>query len=137
MRMPTLTGLAVRVALTAGGLAACTGVPILSVQPGPNGALESSARADTEQLAFDGAADIARAACAARKQQHMVLERRARSLGLPQRTEQPAVQAAQLARYVGGIDFPSLSATQDIEARVAFRCVERPVAATPATHELF
>lgn len=130
MRTPASATFTILTILAAGCLASCTSAPIVSVTPIDDGSFKTTVRAETEQLALDSAAKSARETCRALERQHVVIDSQTHSLGLPGRTEDPTQQAVELARYASATTFPSLSATDDFEARVQFKCVNYPIQAS-------
>lgn len=123
MKLPTTAAV-----LVLASLAGCASVPDGSILTGPDGSMTATSQAETEPAALAGATAQARAACRALAMQERVTARATRALGVPARTTEPAAQAAALALYVGATAFPSLAATDDVEASVRFTCIAPPAA---------
>lgn len=119
MRLTTAAAL-----LALASLAGCAGMPDGAPMPNQDGSMTATARADNETEALAGAAAQAGAACRARALEDRIASRETRALGLPARTAEQAEQAAALAHYADATAFPTLAATDDIEARVRFTCVQ-------------
>lgn len=136
MRTPVSTAVTVLAIWTSCCLSGCTSAPIVSVTPIDDGSFKTLVRAETEQLAVDAATKSASETCRLLEQRQVVIDSHTRSLGLPGRTADPTQQAAELARYANATTFPSLSATDDFEAIMLFKCINYSIPATPAPASL-
>lgn len=103
-------------------ISACSSTPMVSVMPMEDGSFKTVATADTEPAALNSSLHIAESTCRERNLRHMIMNVNTRFRGMPARSADPMEQPAELARYVNSPTFPSLSANDDYEVKLQFRC---------------
>ena len=122
MTSPAVIRLAI-VVLSLLSLPACTTAPVASLMPLEDGSYRSVAYSENEQQALGGSLQLAQSTCRERNLNHAVVSADTHFRGLPVRRAEPQETAAGLAAYVASPRFPSLTANDDYEAKVHFKCL--------------
>lgn len=104
-------------------LAACTTAPTVSLMPQEDGSFRSVATSENEQQALNSSLSLAESTCRERNLRHAVLNADSHYRGLPLRTAAPTRQEAELVAYANSPTFPSLTANDDYQVKVHFKCM--------------